>query len=82
MPKIINGACTVQTMLDFDTEATNALANMKNAEAAEASVQLMREQMKNMEKSNQRMFVISLLSALTAIASSPFFTNLVKCVMR
>jgi hypothetical protein len=88
MAKIINGCCTVQIMPDFDHEATNALANIKNAEAAVASVQLMREQLAKMEKSNRRMFVISLLSAIAAILSSiaaivstPFFTGLVQYIM-
>lgn len=67
---ISNGSGTVSNFPEFDVEATNAMANIKQAEAAVASVALMKEQLAVTQKENKRMFIIALITAIVAILSS------------
>lgn len=67
---IPDGSGTITSMREFDVEATNAMANIKQADAALASVALMKEQLAASKKDNKRMFIIALISAIVAILSS------------
>ncbi|MEA5137417.1 MAG: hypothetical protein VB035_14910 [Candidatus Fimivivens sp.] len=67
---VSDGSGTVSHMAEFDVEATNALASAKQAEAALASVALMKEQLAASKKENKRMFIIALITAMAAILSS------------
>ena len=79
-----SGATTI--CANFDTEATKALSNMKNADAAMksadaafANVELMRKQLASAERENKRMFIIALISAIIAIIAA--LPELIKTIV-
>lgn len=70
--KIPNGAGIITMVSDFDVEATNVMANIKQADVASASVDLMRVQLADSKKENKKMFIIALLSAIVVYLSLNF----------
>lgn len=70
MKRIVDGSGVATYIEDFDVEATNALANSMQAQAALDSVKLMKEQLESSKRENKRMFIIALMSSLIAFMSS------------